>query len=309
MKIVFMGTPEFSVNVLDKLNSKYEIELVVSQPNRIKKKNELLPTPVAKYAIDNNLELFQPENIKDDYEKILNAEAEILITAAYGQYIPSKILNKFKYKLNVHASLLPKHRGGAPIQRSIMEGDEFTGVSIMEMTKKLDAGKVYAVSKYKILDDDNSTSVFEKLSIIGANLLMDNLEDIINDKNKGLEQDESLATYSKNISREEEQLDLNKSTIEIINHIRGLANEPGAYINVNGVKFKIFKATKLEDNSNNKPGTVLSIKKGIIIKTIDGAISLDLVLLPGKKIMTGKDFSNGQKLFSEGQYITNENIN
>ena len=309
MKIVFMGTPEFSVNVLDKLNSKYEIELVVRQPNRIKKKNELLPTPVAKYAIDNNLELFQPENIKDDYEKILNTEAEILITAAYGQYIPSKILNKFKYKLNVHASLLPKHRGGAPIQRSIMEGDEFTGVSIMEMTKKLDAGKVYAVSKYKILDDDNSTSVFEKLSIIGANLLMDNLEDIINDKNKGLEQDESLATYSKNIAREEEQLDLNKSTIEIINHIRGLANEPGAYINVNGIKFKIFKATKLEDNSNNKPGTVLSVKKGIIIKTIDGAISLDLVLLPGKKIMTGKDFSNGQKLFSEGQYITNENIN
>ena len=309
MKIVFMGTPEFSVNVLDKLNSKYEIELVVSQPNRIKKKNELLPTPVAKYAIDNNLELFQPENIKDDYEKILNTEAEILITAAYGQYIPSKILNKFKYKLNVHASLLPKHRGGAPIQRSIMEGDEFTGVSIMEMTKKLDAGKVYAVSKYKILDDDNSTSVFEKLSIIGANLLMDNLEDIINDKNIGLEQDESLATYSKNIAREEEQLDLNKSTIEIINHIRGLANEPGAYINVNGVKFKIFKATKLVDNSNNKPGTVLSVKKGIIIKTIDGAISLDLVLLPGKKIMTGKDFSNGQKLFSEGQYITNENIN
>lgn len=309
MKIVFMGTPEFSVNVLDKLNSKYEIELVVSQPNRIKKKNELLPTPVAKYAIDNNLELFQPENIKDDYEKILNTEAEILITAAYGQYIPSKILNKFKYKLNVHASLLPKHRGGAPIQRSIMEGDEFTGVSIMEMTKKLDAGKVYAVSQYKILDDDNSTSVFEKLSAIGANLLMDNLEDIINDKNKGLEQDESLATYSKNIAREEEQLDLNKSTIEIINHIRGLANEPGAYINVNGVKFKVFKATKLVDNSNNKPGTVLSVKKGIIIKTIDGAISLDLVLLPGKKIMTGKDFSNGQKLFSEGQYITNENIN
>ena len=309
MKIVFMGTPEFSVNVLDKLNSKYEIELIVSQPNRIKKKNELLPTPVAKYAIDNNLELFQPENIKDDYEKILNTEAEILITAAYGQYIPSKILNKFKYKLNVHASLLPKHRGGAPIQRSIMEGDEFTGVSIMEMTKKLDAGKVYAVSKYKILDDDNSTSVFEKLSIIGSNLLMDNLEDIINDKNKGIEQDESLATYSKNIAREEEQLDLNKSTIEIINHIRGLANEPGAYINVNGVKFKIFKATKLVDNSNNKPGTVLSVKKGIIIKTIDGAISLDLVLLPGKKIMTGKDFSNGQKLFSEGQYITNENIN
>lgn len=309
MKIVFMGTPEFSVNVLDKLNSKYEIELVVSQPNRIKKKNELLPTPVAKYAIDNNLELFQPENIKSDYERILNTEADILITAAYGQYIPSKILNKFKYKLNVHASLLPKHRGGAPIQRSIMEGDEFTGVSIMEMTKKLDAGKVYAVSQYKILDDDNSTSVFEKLSAIGANLLMDNLEDIINDKNKGLEQDESLATYSKNIAREEEQLDLNKSTIEIINHIRGLANEPGAYINVNGVKFKVFKATKLVDNSNNKPGTVLSVKNGIIIKTIDGAISLDLVLLPGKKIMTGKDFSNGQKLFSEGQYITNENIN
>nr|MCR5232141.1 methionyl-tRNA formyltransferase [Acholeplasmatales bacterium] len=153
MKIIFLGTPEFASKVLEALDSKYEIKLVISQPNREKKKGVLIDTPVASYAKSHNLELLQPEAIKDIYDVIKDVDADTLITAAYGQYIPTKILNLFKTKLNVHASLLPLHRGGAPIQRCLMNGDTKTGVTIMEMEKRLDAGKIYAKEEYIINPD------------------------------------------------------------------------------------------------------------------------------------------------------------
>ena len=306
MKIVFLGTPEFAVPILDALNKKYEVLLVVSQPNRAKKKNQIIETPVAKYAKENNLELFQPESIKDEADKIINLGADIMITAAYGQYIPSKILNAFKYKLNVHGSLLPKHRGGAPIQRCLMEGDEYTGVCIMEMAKKLDAGKVYSKAVYKIEASDNSTSLFNKLSILGRDLLIESLPDIISGKNQGEAQDDTLATYSPNIDKTEEEININSNARDIINKIRGLADEPGAYINVNGTKLKIYKAEISNQTSNLKAGTILSTKKGITIMTKDFPINLLEVQMPGKNRISAKDFSNGQKIFVEGNVISSE---
>jgi len=306
MKIVFLGTPEFAVPILDALNKKYEVLLVVSQPNRAKKKNQIIETPVAKYAKENNLELFQPESIKDEADKIINLGADIMITAAYGQYIPSKILNAFKYKLNVHGSLLPKHRGGAPIQRCLMEGDEYTGVCIMEMAKKLDAGKVYSKAVYKIEASDNSTSLFNKLSILGRDLLIESLPDIISGKNQGEAQDDTLATYSPNIDKTEEEININSNARDIINKIRGLADEPGAYINVNGTKLKIYKAEISNQTSNLKAGTILSTKKGITIMTKDFPINLLEVQMPGKNRINAKDFSNGQKIFVEGNVISSE---
>lgn len=307
MKIIFLGTPEFAIPVLDSLRNNYEISLVITQPNRMKKKNQIIETPVAKYARENNLNLIQPENIKDSIDEILGYNADILITAAYGQYIPSKLLNAFKYKLNVHGSLLPKHRGGAPIQRSLMEGDEYTGVTIMEMAKKLDGGKIYSKQTYKIENDDNSTSLFKKLSIIGAKLLIDTLPDIISGKNLGEEQNEPEATYSPNISKEEEQINLNNNAKDIINQIRGLSYEPGAYIDCNGVKLKVYKAEISNIRANTKPGTVINVKKGISIMTKDMPINLLEVQMPGKNIISAKDFSNGQKIFTEGMLISSEN--
>lgn len=307
MKIIFLGTPEFAIPVLDSLRNNYEISLVISQPNRMKKKNQIIETPVAKYARENNLNLIQPENIKDSIDEILGYNADILITAAYGQYIPSKLLNAFKYKLNVHGSLLPKHRGGAPIQRSLMEGDEYTGVTIMEMAKKLDGGKIYSKQTYKIENDDNSTSLFKKLSIIGAKLLIDTLPDIISGKNLGEEQNEAEATYSPNISKEEEQINLNNNAKDIINQIRGLSYEPGAYIDCNGIKLKVYKAEISNIRANTKPGTVINVKKGISIMTKDMPINLLEVQMPGKNIISAKDFSNGQKIFTEGMLISSEN--
>lgn len=306
MKIIFLGTPNFAVPILDELNKKYEVVLVVSQPNRAKKKNQIIETPVAKYANENNLKLIQPESIKDEYDLIKSYDADIMITAAYGQYIPGKILKLFKYALNVHGSLLPKHRGGAPIQRCLMEGDEYTGVCIMEMTKKLDQGKVYAKAVYKILDEDNSTSLFEKLSLIGKDLLIEALPDIISGKNQGEPQNEAESTYSANISKEEEEIDLNNHAKDIINQIRGLSYEPGAYINVSGVKLKVYKAKISTILASTKPGTVISTKKSIVIMTKDFPIELLEVQMPGKNKMSGKDFSNGQKIFVEGNVISSE---
>ena len=303
MKIVFMGTPQFAVPILEALNEKYEVVLAVSQPNRVKKKGVFIDTPVAECAKKLGVEIFQPEKIKDDYELILSKGADVLVTAAYGQYIPSRILNKFKYKLNVHGSLLPKHRGGAPIQRCLINGDRQTGVCIMEMTKKLDAGKVYATSVYDINEDDNSSLLFEKLSIIGRDLLIENIEDIYNGINIGKEQDEEYATYSPNILPEEEKINLNNTSSSICNQVRGLSYEPGAYLLVNDIKLKVFKCKPIEYSGNEEPGTVLCTKKKILLKTLDGAIELLEVLMPGKKIITGRDFSNGQKIFIDGNIV------
>lgn len=303
MKIIFMGTPNFATPILKALNEKYEVVMVVSQPNREKKKGNLIDTPVASLAKELNLKLIQPEKIIDSFEEIKNAQADVLVTAAYGQYISSKILSLFKKTINVHGSLLPYHRGGAPIQRSIMEGDEYTGVTIMEMAKKLDAGKIYSKKEYKIEEDDNSSTVFEKLSIIGRDLLMSSIEDIYNDINQGEEQDESIATYSSNITKEEELIDFKLPSKDVINKIRGLAMEPGAYFQIEDVKIKVFKAHVTDLESDFEAGSVVKVKKGIFIKTKDKVISLDLITYPGKKMMDGASFANGQKILAVGMVL------
>ncbi len=303
MKIVFMGTPDFAVPILKALNEKYEVVLVISQPNKIKKKGILLDTPVASLAKELNLNLYQPEKIGDGLEYIKSFNADILVTAAFGQYIPSKILNLFKKTMNVHGSLLPKYRGGAPIQRSIMNGDEITGITIIEMAKKLDAGIMYAKKECPILDTDNSSTLFEKLSIIGRDLLLDVIEDIYLDKLKGTPQNEDEVTYAPNLLPEEEIISFDKPAFKIVRQIKGLANNPGATIIFNDIKFKVFDAKVVVDNSNEKPGTVLSLKKQVLIKALDNAVSLDLILVPGKKMISAKDFVNGQKILKEYDVI------
>ena len=262
-----------------------------------------MPTEVAKYAIDNNIKLLQPEKIGDIYEEIKAINPDVLVTAAYGQFIPSKILNLFKNQINVHASILPKYRGGAPIQRSIMNGDKKTGVSIMHMVKGMDAGEVYLCKETEILETDNNTSLFKRLADIGVEALDECFMDIVNGKNLGIPQDETKVSYAYNIAPEEEVISFNNNALDIVNKIKGLSLEPGAHFEFKGIKIKVFDASVIEDNSNNLPGTVLNIKKQILIKAKDKAVSLDLILLPGKKMLSGKDFSNGQKVFSIGDII------
>lgn len=299
MKIIFMGTPDFAVPILKALHEKYEIVLVISQPNKVKKKNVLLDTPVAACAKQLGLSLFQPQKIGDSVEYLKQFAADVLVTAAFGQYVPSKVLCLFKKTVNVHGSLLPQYRGGAPIQRSIMEGKTETGITIIEMAKKLDAGLMYAKKACPITEQDTSTSLFEKLSYLGRDLLLEVLEDIYTGKCIGIPQEEALATYAPNLKQEEEFIDFKKPAKEIVNQIRGLSLEPGATIQIKDTKLKVFQASFVPDSSMACPGTILSLKKQILVKAGKDAVSLDLVLLPGKKMMSARDFVNGQKILHE----------
>ena len=304
MKIIFMGTPNFAVPSLEALNEKYEVVLVVSQPAKPEGRKGILKNPpVALKALELGIQLFQPEHIKNEYEYFKNIKADMIVTAAYGQFIPTKILNLYKKCINVHGSLLPHHRGGAPIQRAIINGDKKTGVTIMEMVKKMDAGRMYASSEIPILDSDNNSSLFEKLAIIGKNLLMENIEDIYNGKNEGIMQNEEEDTISPNIAPEEEKINFNIDARKVFNLIRGLSDEPGAYCEYNGQRIKIYKASIEKNDSDASPGTIINIKKSLIVKCKTDAISILELQIPGKKRMNVKDFLNGQKLLNLNDII------
>lgn len=304
MKIIFMGTPNFAVPSLEALNEKYEVVLVVSQPAKPEGRKGILKNPpVALKALELGIQLFQPEHIKNEYEYFKNIKADMIVTAAYGQFIPTKILNLYKKCINVHGSLLPHHRGGAPIQRAIINGDKKTGVTIMEMVKKMDAGRMYASSEIPILDSDNNSSLFEKLAILGKNLLMENIEDIYNGKNEGIMQNEEEATISPNIAPEEEKINFNIDARNVFNLIRGLSDEPGAYCEYNGQRIKIYKASIEKNDSDASPGTIINIKKSLIVKCKTDAISILELQIPGKKRMNVKDFLNGQKLLNLNDII------
>lgn len=304
MKIIFMGTPNFAVPSLEALNEKYEVVLVVSQPAKPEGRKGILKNPpVALKALELGIQLFQPEHIKNEYEYFKNIKADMIVTAAYGQFIPTKILNLYNKCINVHGSLLPHHRGGAPIQRAIINGDKKTGVTIMEMVKKMDAGRMYASSEIPILDSDNNSSLFEKLAIIGKNLLMENIEDIYNGKNEGIMQNEEEATISPNIAPEEEKINFNIDARKVFNLIRGLSDEPGAYCEYNGQRIKIYKASIEKNDSDAAPGTIINIKKSLIVKCKTDAISILELQIPGKKRMNVKDFLNGQKLLNLNDII------
>lgn len=304
MKIIFMGTPDFAVPSLEALNEKYEVVLVVSQPAKPEGRKGILKNPpVALKALELGIQLFQPEHIKNEYEYFKNIQADMIVTAAYGQFIPTKILNLYKKCINVHGSLLPHHRGGAPIQRAIINGDKKTGVTIMEMVKKMDAGRMYVSSEIPILDSDNNSSLFEKLAIIGKNLLMENIEDIYNGKNEGIMQNEEEATISPNIAPEEEKINFNIDARKVFNLIRGLSDEPGAYCEYNGQRIKIYKASIEKNDSDASPGTIINIKKSLVVKCKTDAISILELQIPGKKRMNVKDFLNGQKLLKLNDII------
>ena len=301
MKIIFMGTPEFASVILEELNKKYEISLVVSQPDKeVGRKRILTNPPVISKAKELGLKYFQPKKIKEEYDVIINENADMIVTAAYGQIVPDVVINSVKKAINVHASLLPKYRGGAPIQRAIINGDKKTGVSIIEMVSKLDAGVIYATKDIDILPSDNNTTMFEKLALLGRDLLIDSIEDIYSGKNKGIPQDESKVVFSPNIKREEEKLDFNDTAINLFNKIRGLALEPGAYASINGENIKIYSSEIVEYNGGEQAGTILSLKKEILVKTSDKALRLLLIKPSGKKTMQSKDFVNGQKLLNIG---------
>lgn len=294
-RVVFMGTPEFSVPVLKRLIEETNVVLVVTQPDApVGRKKILTPSPIKELALKNNIEVFTPNKIRSDYQKIIDTKPDIIITCAYGQIIPKNILDLPKHKcINVHASLLPKLRGGAPIHHAIIDGYDKTGITIMYMDEKMDTGDIISSNEIKI-DDDMTTSILhDKLSVIGADLLIKTLPSIFNKTNNRIKQNNEDATYGYNITKEEEKINFNKTSKEIYNQIRGLNEYPGAYTTLDNKIIKVY-SSRIGNGNKTNPGEIINIyKDGIGVSTSDGEIIITKLQMPGKKVLAVRDYLNG----------------
>lgn len=298
VRAVFMGTPDFAVPILASLIEKINVVMVVSQPDREKdRKGNTIYSPCKELALANGIEVYQPLKIREEYQKVLDKKPDIIITAAYGQIIPSEILDYPKYGcINVHGSLLPKLRGGAPIHHAIMNGDKEAGVTIMYMAQKMDAGDIISQRKVDIPDDMTLDELYSKLSLLGRDLLIDTLPSVIEGTNNRIKQNEDEVTFGYNITKEEEKINFNDTSVNIHNKIRGLSSIPGAYGILNNKRIKIYKSIKTDILSKEKPGTIININSdGIFVATNDYIIRLIDIKLEGKKRCLVKDFINGIK--------------
>ncbi|EOT39077.1 methionyl-tRNA formyltransferase [Enterococcus columbae] len=266
-KMVFMGTPDFSVPILEGLvEAGYEIVAVVTQPDRpVGRKKVIQAPPVKQAALRLGLPVLQPEKISGspEMQQLIDLQPDVIVTAAFGQFLPEKLLQAPQFgAINVHASLLPKYRGGAPVHYAIINGEKETGVTIMEMIKKMDAGGIYAQESLPITNQDDVGSMFTKLSLLGRKLLLATLPQILANDLKATPQDEALATFSPNITREQEQIDWQKSAQAIDCQIRGMHPWPVAYTTYQGQRWKIYRSQVVEETTQALPGTIIAKEKG-----------------------------------------------
>ena len=295
-KVIFMGTPEFSVPVLEMLIENTNVIMVVSQPDsRVGRHQELRYTPVKECALKHGIEVYQPEKIRNEYEYILSKNPDVIITCAYGQIIPSILLDTPKYKaINVHASLLPKLRGGSPLHKCLIDGYDETGVTIMYMAPGMDDGDIIKQRGFEILDHYNVGDIHDKLSVLGSELLLETLPSIFDGTNDRIPQDESLVTFAYNIKKEEEKLDFSKTAREVHNHIRGLYPFPISYTTLNEEIIKICES-RVGEKKSGSIGEIVSIyENGIGVMCSDREVIISRLKPAGKKEMSARDFVNGR---------------
>ncbi|MBO5530663.1 MAG: methionyl-tRNA formyltransferase [Bacilli bacterium] len=296
MNIIYMGTPEFSVGPLRELIKEYNVSLVVTQPDRkVGRKQEIKYSPVKEFALENNIEVFQPEKIRKEYQYILDKKPDLIITCAYGQIIPKEILDFPKYKcINIHASLLPKYRGGAPIHHAIINGDEYTGITIMYMDEAMDSGDILYQEKIKIEENDNVGTMFNKLSDLGSKMIIDFLPKFLNGEITPIKQNVDEVTYAYNISKEDEKIDFNNNSKDIFNKIRGLNPFPVSYALLDDKRVKLYASRIGSSNKNGEIGEIIHIyEDGIGIRTKDGEIIITELQFEGKKKTQAKEYING----------------
>ncbi len=303
MKVIFMGTPEFAVPTLKKLIEKHMVSLIVTQPDKPNARgNKVTYSKVKEVAIEHNIEILQPIKIREQQyiEQLKKYECDICIVVAFGQILPKEILNMFKYGcINVHGSLLPKYRGAAPIQWSIINGETKTGITTMFMDVGVDTGDMLLKSELIIDDSDTYGSLYEKLSILGADLLIETLEKIENGTLIATKQNDDESTHAPMITKEMRHIDYTKSSTDIVNLIRGLNPTPSAVSFYNEEPLKILKAEVINNNYNNaKFGEIVDIikNKGFVVKTSDGAVLILEVQPQGRKKMLSADYMRGHSL-------------
>lgn len=293
-----MGTPDFSTAILEMLIDTEEVIAVVTQPDRpVGRKRVLTPPPVKKVAVAHDIPVYQPEKLSGsaELETLLQTECDLIVTAAFGQLLPESLLEHPKFgAVNVHASLLPKYRGGAPIHQAIIDGEAETGVTIMYMVKKLDAGDIISQQAIPIEDKDNVGTMHDKLSRLGTELLKETLPSIINGTNDRTPQDEALVSFASNIQREDERIDWTQDARTIFNHIRGLSPWPVAYTTFEDKNMKLYEA-QLVKGQSGRPAEIIDVtKKHIIVGTgSDDAVALTEIQLAGKKRMSVAQFLSG----------------
>lgn len=294
-RVIFMGTPDFSVPVLEKLIENTNVVLVVTKKDAyVGRKKVLTESPVAICAHEHNIEVYKPNKLKEDYEYILNKKPDIIITCAYGSIVPKVVLDYPSYGcINVHASLLPKYRGASPIVASILNGEKETGITIMYMDEGIDTGNIIMSRSIEIEDNDNSLSLSNKLSLLGANLLIDTLPKIFEGENFDIPQDNEEATYVGMLKREDEHIDFNNSVENIKNQVRAFSPEPYAFINIDDTEYKISEV-EIKKCDVSKIGVIVEVNKdsfGITAK--DGIVYIKRIKPSGKKEMSVRDFFNG----------------
>ena len=306
-RIVFMGTASFSLAVLKMLiEEDYNIVGVVTQPDRYVGRKKVLTMPDVKVeALKYDIPVIQPARIKEDYQAVADLKPDLIITAAYGQIVPQAVLDIPRLGcINVHASLLPLYRGGAPVHQAIIDGQEKTGVTIMYMVKKMDAGDMIAQKETPILEEDTVGILYDRLSDLGAKLLKETLPDILKGTNQRIPQDENLVTYAPTLSREDERLDWNMSARQVYNKVRGTNPWPGSYTTYQGKTVKIWAGqvhqceNAMKHHAHQDNGTIVKIFKDAIGVKVNGGVYLITELqLEGKKRMSVKDYLNGHCIF------------
>ncbi|KRM23973.1 methionyl-tRNA formyltransferase [Latilactobacillus graminis DSM 20719] len=306
-----MGTPQFSVPILEALVANdYQVLAVVTQPDRkVGRKQVLQQTPVKEAAVRLNLPAFQPEKLSGSQAlaDLIALQPDLIVTAAYGQFLPTKLLEAAKIAaINVHGSLLPKYRGGAPIQYAVLNGDSEIGITIMHMAKKMDAGDMIEQASIPIEASDDTGTLFDKLSYVGRDLLLKTLPRIINQTAPRIPQDEAQVTFAYNITKEQERLDINQPAIQLVNQIRALRPQPGAWLPINGQRTKLWQATVAETTTNQPAGVIVAInKKDFELAAGNGTVLKITEIQPaGKAKMPVQSFLNGVgKQLTVGQQV------
>lgn len=299
-----MGTPDFSVVILEALTNLEDVKVqaVVTQPDRkVGRKKVLTSPPVKKKALEKEIPVLQPEKITGSVElnEIINMKPDLIITAAYGQRLPEELLQAPKYgSINVHASLLPKYRGAAPIHYAIWNGDEKTGVTIMYMTKKMDAGDIISQRQLTISDTDDTGDLFNKLSLLGRDLLLETLPDLFAGQIEATSQDSERVSYAPMITREQEQIDWTQPARDLFNQIRAFRPFPGTYTLLEGKRFKIWNSKLVDETTKAKPGTIVKVDKERLFVACGNQTVLSLLTVQpsGKPKMSVESYLAGTKL-------------
>ena len=295
IKVVYMGTPEFSLEPLSYLIENTNVVLVVTKKDAyIGRKKILTPSPVKEMAINNNIPVLTPDSLKKEYESILAYEPDLIITCAYGKILPKEILDYPKYGcINIHASLLPKLRGAAPIEWSIINGDDKTGITLMYMDEGMDTGDIIDMVEIPIKDDDNNETLHNKLSILGRKILEKNLKNIIEGNIKRIKQNDEEATYAPMIERSMEEVDFNNKVVDVYNKIRAFSPAPLCKTTLFNEEVKIVKSHMVKGSS--EVGKIYQDKKSLGIGCLDGIIYLDIIKPVGKNNMNIISYLNGKK--------------